>query len=113
METITRKRPGRPRKAVATPEIVGEVGDEPENPFGDWQVSEAGTGSPAILGAESKGASWADLTEALRMERRQVVRCWHPEEQDALFLLPNGVNVEVNKGSAAYQLSDGSIETDI
>lgn len=42
-------------------------------------------------------------------EPAQVVRCWHPEPDGVLFQLPNGVNVEVNTGPAAYQISAGTI----
>lgn len=44
-------------------------------------------------------------------EPAQVVRCWHPEPEGKLFQLPNGVNVEVNEGPAAYQISAGDIFT--
>lgn len=45
-------------------------------------------------------------------EPAQVVRCWHPAPESKLFALPNGVNVEVNEGPAAYQISAGDIITE-
>ena len=45
-------------------------------------------------------------------EPAQVVRCWHPEPEGKLFTLANGVNVEVNEGEAAYQISAGEIVTE-
>jgi hypothetical protein len=42
-------------------------------------------------------------------EPAQVVRCWHPEPEGELFQLPNGVNIEVKQGAAAYQISSGEV----
>lgn len=46
---------------------------------------------------------------AMRNESRIVVRCWHPEEHEALFDVGNGVNAEVLMGNPAYQVSSGEI----
>lgn len=53
--------------------------------------------------------SFEQLKREMLTETAQVVRCWHPEPDGALFQLPNGVNVEVNKGPAAYQISSGEV----
>lgn len=62
--------------------------------------------------APAAAKSFADLTEAICAEQRLVVRLWHPEPEGKLYTLPNGVNVEVNEGVAAYQLTTGEVVTD-
>ena len=56
--------------------------------------------------------SFGELKECIFAEPAQVVRCWHPEPEGRLFPLKNGVNVEVNEGAAAYQISTGDIITE-
>ena len=48
---------------------------------------------------------------AVTASKAQVSRCWHPEPAAELIQMPNGSNVAVLTGDAAYQLTTGEIIT--
>lgn len=49
------------------------------------------------------------LVDIVRAEKRQVVRMWHPDKFDPLIQAKNGSSIEVNTGTARYQLTTGEI----
>lgn len=111
MEKLAGKGRKRKGEAVATPEVDGEIGVHPDNQPGDGQVGETGPGAPREPVAENKAYGWADLTEAVRAEKAQVSRAWHPAPEGQVIELKNGSNAAVEVGAPAYQLTTGDIIT--
>jgi len=109
METVTSKRPGRPRKTVEPVHVEPEAGEQYQSNAGDREASEQGVGVSKIAPEKGQGIDWLGLMDAIKAENRMVVRCWHPEPNAESGEWKNGINFEVKHGAAAYQLTTGEI----
>jgi hypothetical protein len=61
------------------------------------------------MGRSKSNVSLDELTAMVQAEKRQVVRMWHPDKIDPLIQAKNGSGIEVNTGTARYQLTTGEI----
>lgn len=111
MEEITRKRPGRPRKALADAVSGAEAGTDASDDAGDGQVSDAGPAAPADAGGPGEKLDWPGLAahiRALHGPEHQIATVWHPQAYGDVLDTQLG-NVRVLTGAHAYQLATGEI----
>ena len=115
MDEITRKRPGRPRKAVADAQVAGKGGDLPEVVTGLGEAGSGGTEVPAEHGRQGEKLVWAALVRLVHEKHsrdHQIATVWHPDSDDRsgwLYLETKFGNVRVQQGPAQYQLTTGEI----
>lgn len=111
MDAIASKGRGRPRKTVDDAQDRREVSVGNHNDTGNGKAGEAGIAAQADIARQSATNSWVDFCDYLRglEQNRQIKAVFFPNPKQATIKLLNGRIAPAIKGSAAYELADGSV----
>ena len=105
MEELTRKRLGRPRKAVAVPDASTEGKEQPSDNLGDGEVGGVQSEARAIDGRQ--GESWSEFVSKLTDPLLRKV--WHPNPETTLIQREHAAFLPVEIGPKKGQLQDGTV----
>lgn len=111
METITRTRPGRPRKNPPVSVNVAEGEDASGIDNGNREVGTIGHSTQPVATGANKGLDWNGMIQYVKDNNsadKRISLVIHPDA-DGLIITDNMGNIRTEKGLSAIQLNTGEI----